>query len=143
MAIILRVSSGGFASKVWDDVAMRQLALTAAATVQARAFDRGVGSADQAHKPYSKPYAAWRKGKGYQVSPPNLTLTGRMRRSYRILSVGRDKATLGLAGRPAVYGQFVERLRPWMGTSEADRVIIRKALPGIVRDCIKRNGRSL
>lgn len=137
MPFSLRVS-GGLPSGVWDELAARQAAIAAASLVQARAFDRGVGSDDKAHKAYSVTYAAFRKKRGYQVTPPNLTRTGRMRRSFRVLAVGRDGATLGLSGAPEVYGHFVEQARPWMAPSPRDRALLAKAMPGIVRAAIKR-----
>lgn len=130
--------SGGLPSAVWDEVAMRQTGLTAGAFVQARTFDQGRGLDDQAHAPYSPAYAAFREEEGLQVSPPNLTRTGRMRRSFRLLSASARKATLGLAGAPAVYGHFVHKRRPWIGLSETDRQKLAKALPGIVRKAIAR-----
>lgn len=142
MGLTIRVT-GGFSSRVWDEVAMRQLALSAAALVQARAFDRGVGSDDRPHAPYTVRYRAFRQAKGYQVDPPNLTRTGRMRRSFRVVSVTARRAHLGLAGAPAVYGHFVQQRRPWMGASAADREALRRIVPSISRACLERNRRPL
>ena len=131
--------SGGIPSRVWDEVAMRQTGLTAGALIQARSFDRGHGLDDRPHKPYSARYRAFRESKGFQVSPPNLTRTGRMRRSFRLLYVSPRLARLGLAGAPAVYGHFVHQFRPWLGLSQADKGKLRDALPGIVRAAIARS----
>ncbi len=131
-------TSGGFPAGAWDEQAMRQVGLTAATLIQARTFDQGRGLDDQFHTSYSPRYFLFRKRKGYQVTPPNLTRTGRMRRSFRVLYVSRLVARLGLSGAPAVYGHFVNQKRPWLGSSERDRKVLRKALPGIVRDAIAR-----
>ncbi|RTL21338.1 MAG: hypothetical protein EKK55_16355 [Rhodocyclaceae bacterium] len=141
MPINLRVS-GGLPTGVWDELAARQASLALAALVQGRAFDRGVGSDDRTHKAYSVRYSAFRKRRGYQVSPPNLTRTGRMRRSFRVLAVSADGATLGLSGEPEVYGHFVQQARPWMAPSPSDRDALAKAMPTIVRGAIRRHRRA-
>jgi hypothetical protein len=137
MGVAIR-TSGRLPASIWDEQAMRQVGLTAAALIQARTFDQGRGLDDQFHDSYRPGYFRFRKRKGYQVTPPNLTRTGRMRRSFRVLYVSPVIARLGLSGAAAVYGHFVNKRRPWLGSSERDRAILRKAMPGIVRDAIAR-----
>lgn len=50
-----------------DEIARIQLSTEAGRDIEGKQF-----------KGYSKPYAAWRKKRGYRVSPPNLTVKGRM-----------------------------------------------------------------
>jgi hypothetical protein len=130
--------SGQFPESAWDEQAMRQVGLTMAGLIQARTFDEGRGLDGQFHTSYAPRYYRFRKAKGYQVTPPNLTRTGRMRRSFRMVYVSRLVARLGLTGAAAVYGHFVHLKRPWLGSSERDRDLLRNALPGIVRGAIAR-----
>lgn len=135
-------SGAGFPTAIWDERAQRQAGLTAAALIQARTFDQGLGLDDRPHDAYSPGYAAFRRRRGFQVSPPNLTRTGRMRRSFRLLYVSPSLARLGLSGAPAVYGHFVNDRRPWIGLSPRDRLVLRKALPGIAAEALRRNRRT-
>lgn len=132
-------SKGGIPTRVSDVKAVRQAALVAHAVTTARAFDRGHGLDDRPHAPYSPDYARWRASKGRRVSPPDLTVTGRMRRSYRVIKVRRDRATLGLTGDPAIYGAFVNAVRRFIGASPNDRALIRKKLPEIFAAAIRRS----
>lgn len=50
-----------------DEIARIQLSTEAGKDIEGKQFKR-----------YSPRYAAWRKSQGYRVSPPNLTVKGRM-----------------------------------------------------------------
>lgn len=133
------LSRGGLPTRVTDVKAMRQAALLVHTVTTARAFDRGHGIDDQPHAPYAPSYARRRASEGRRVSPPDLTRTGRLRRSYRIVQVRRDRALLGLVGDPVVYGAFVNAIRRFIGTSARDRELIRKKLPPIFAAAIIRS----
>lgn len=131
-------TTGGFPRAIWDVQASRQVGLTAAGLIQSRAFDQGRGLDDQFHDSYSPRYFRFRKRKGYQTHPPNLTRTGRMRRSLRVKWATVASVGVGLSGAAAVYGTFVNRRRPFLGSSPKDRQLLRKALQVIVRAAIER-----
>lgn len=132
-------TTGGLPRQVVDEQAMQQIAIVAHSAISQRTFDRGRGQNDKAHKPYSKAYAATRKRRKEQVSPVNLTVTGKMRRSFRPLWVRRDEVRLGLTGNAAVYGRFVGDLRPWMRLSKRDIKIIRPSVRRILVAAIHRS----
>lgn len=134
---------GGLPSRVWDAQASRQLGIVALSAIQSRTFDRGQGLNDIAHKPYSEAYAAFRARKRYQVSPPNLTRTGRLRRSLRVKWATRQGAGIGLTGDPAVYGTFVGRDRPFLGLSARDRTIVQRGMPRLIEAAIRRSIRRV
>lgn len=134
---------GGIPRGVIDEQAMQQIGIVAHGAISQRTFDRGRGLNDKALKPYTKAYAATRKRRNEQVSPVNLTVTGKMRRSFRPLWVSRDAVRLGLTGNAAVYGKFVADLRPWMALSKRDVKVIRKSVRKIVLAAIYRSARPI
>ena len=69
----------------------------------------------------------------------DLTLSGQMRRSFRIVWVSRTDAAISLTGQPREYGTYVDRARPWIGLSPTDiRDIHDHALPAIIRAAMER-----
>lgn len=69
----------------------------------------------------------------------DLTLSGQMRRSFRIVWVSRTEAAISLTGQPLEYGPQTDRARPWIGLSPTDiRDIHDHALPAIIRAAMER-----
>lgn len=133
---------GGIPTTVIDEKATAQIALVAQGVIQARAFDQGRGLDDKRHKAYSPSYAKTRTKKGLQVSPPNLTRSGNMRRKFRVIRVSKSRATLALTGDAAIYGKYVNDARPFIGASPKDRIRIQRVMPKIVLAAIRRAARS-
>ncbi len=68
----------------------------------------------------------------------DLTLSGQMRRSFRVW-VSRTEAAISLTGQPLEYGPHTDRARPWIGLSPTDiRDINDHALPAIIRAAMER-----
>lgn len=162
--------SGIDLSKVrsWDEQATRELGTLAQALVARRAFDEGRGSDDQPHKPYSttplwvsdsafpKPrggrktergvfypggYAERKRALGpKRPGQVDLTLSGRMRRSFRLKRASKYTLKIGLVGAPAIYGTFVNRRRPWMALSPKDRRAIESRIARFVAGAVRRTG---
>lgn len=153
--------------RAWDAQATREVGLLAQALVSRRAFDEGRGSDDRPMRPYSttplwvsdaafpKPrggrktdggvfyeggYAERKRALGpKRPGQVDLTLTGRMRRSFRLKQASAKRLTLGLVGAPAVYGTFVQAKRPWMGLSPKDIAAIHSRLGRIVAGAVRRS----
>lgn len=130
---------GGLPTTVIDKQASLQLGLVAQGIVQARAFDQGRGLDDRRHAPYSPGYARRKARRGEQVSPPNLTDTGRMRRAMRVLWAERRFTAIGIAGAAARYARHVHERRPFIGASPRDRVKIRRRAAPIIHAAIRRS----
>lgn len=83
---------------------------------------------DVAGKFYAAGYAEYkdsnRKGltnsAGRVGTGVDLTLSGRLSRSVRVISSTRTQATIGITGEARVYGAQVDGARQFMGFSEAD-----------------------
>lgn len=155
-------------ARSWDAQATREVGTLAQALVSRRAFDEGRGSDDRPHKPYSttplwvsdsafpRPrggrktdagvyyaggYAERKRALGpKRPGQVDLTLTGRMRRSFRVKRASKYRLSIGLVGRPAVYGTFVNRRRPWMALSPKDREAIQSRLGRIIAGALRRTG---
>lgn len=111
-----------------------------------RAFDRGLGVDDAPMAPYSPRYGAMkRRMTGH--SRVDLTMTGDMRRSLRVVpvqnrtAIGRFasgwtvKISLRAPGVPH-YAVYTNRKRPWFGLSPADRAVTARIATREIADVI-------
>lgn len=139
MPPIRHTRRGGLPTTVFDNQAAMQLGLVAQGVIQARAFDQGRGLDDRQHAAYSPGYARRKARRKEQVSPPNLTDTGRMRRAMRVLWAEKRFCAIGIAGAAAEYARHVHDRRPFIGASPRDRIKIRRRSALIIRDAIHRS----
>ena len=115
-----------------DAQAEQMLASVALTIVRTRAFDRGVGLDDRPHLAYTPAYARSRARQGRRVSPPDYTMTGRLRRSVRSVSRrqgARVRIRLGTVGQRAIVASVLNRRGAgWLGLSPSDRPKFAKLL---------------
>lgn len=64
----------------------------------------------------------------------DLVLSGRMSRGFRVLSVSRLKASIGITGSAREYGHYVDQKRPWIGLSSEDEDGIETVIVELMRD---------
>jgi hypothetical protein len=130
---------------------MRTLGSQVVPVVISRAQMRGQGTDGKPHAAYSPAYKKARQADKRRTSPPDLTVTGDMFRAFQVLKVSADEVVIGIragaggggpgvGGRkrkkpvdPAVYGAFVNKLRPWIGLSPSDRRAMVLAFRAIMR----------
>jgi len=89
---------------------------------------------DSTFEPYSDDYARWRKQRGYQVDPPNLTITGNMLQAIDSRIEERPGSLTGIllfaAQREAVKARSVNKLREFFALSKDRIEKILRALNG-------------
>jgi hypothetical protein len=169
MGIKRKRSGPGIPRKVWNRAAMRALAVTMQGAVALRAFQRGEDVADQKFDGYSttpiyiggetakrlrpsggrpsrtgrsvfyaggyRQYKASSTGRAFV----NLTLSGQLRRSFRVKRVSAARALIGTTGQPSIYNQGVQERRPWVGISPRDRRLMVSEVSRLVRDLMNRS----
>jgi len=69
----------------------------------------------------------------------DLTLSGQLRRSVRVVRVLRYLAEIGPTGQAAIYGQGVNASREFVGVSPRDRKALRRVLTKLVRRAMDRS----
>ena len=69
----------------------------------------------------------------------NLTLSGQLRRSFRVKRVSAARALIGTTGQPSIYNQGVQERRPWVGISPRDRRLMVAEVSRLVRDLMNRS----
>lgn len=74
-----------------------------------------------------------RKSQKSRSSKVNLTLSGQLQRSVRIVKLTKFEAKIDLVGPARVYGGFVDEKRPFMGISPKDS----KVIQALFRDVLK------
>ena len=84
---------------------------------------------------YAGGYAHYKAASTRTVRKVTLTLSGQMRRSFRVLRFSKAAATIGLSGQAKVYGSFVNDSRPWIGLSPKNQKFYRAKL----RKMLQRN----
>jgi len=170
MGIRRKRTGPGFPRDVWTGQAMRALAMTVHASIAIRTFERAQGVDDRPLRPYSTtpiyiggetarrlaPKGGRRTDGGstfyalgylqYKLqssgrAKPTLTLSGQLRRSWRVKRVGRHAAIIGTSGQPEVYNQGVQRLRQWVGVSPRDRRVMVREVQRLVRAALDRSRR--
>ena len=72
----------------------------------------------------------------------DLTLSGRMLRSFRVIRHDARSVVVGLTGDAREYGQFTNIKRPWIGVSPANAREIDAALPAMIEGAERRGGRN-
>jgi len=72
-------------------------------------------------------------------APVDLTLSGQLRRSVRVVRVLRYLAEIGPTGSAAIYGAGVGKARPFVGVSPNDSKALRRALTRLVRKAMNRS----
>lgn len=85
---------------------------------------------DVAGKLYVGGYAEYKKANrkglvnsaGMVGTEVDLTLSGRLSRSIRVISSTRTQAVIGMTGDARSYGVHVDGARPFMGFSDADHI---------------------
>lgn len=125
-------------------VSMVRIGQAALVAMTRRAFDRGLGVDDAPMQPYSPRYGAMkRRMTGH--SRVDLTMTGDMRRSLRVLPEQNRTArgrfasgwtvtiSLRASGVPD-YAVYTNRKRPWFGFSPANRAVIARVAEREVAD---------
>jgi hypothetical protein len=151
MGIKRKRSGPGIPRKVWNRAAMRALAVTMQGAVSLRAFQRGEDVADQKFDGYSTTpiYIGGETAKRLRPSGDklqstgrafvNLTLSGQLRRSFRVKRVSASRALIGTTGQPSIYNQGVQERRPWVGISPRDRRLMNREVSRLVRDLMNRS----
>lgn len=159
----------GIPRKAWNRAAMRALALTVQGAVAVRAFQRGHDVEDRPFDGYgTKPIyiggetarrlkprggRATASGRsmffagGYRqykalatgVAKVNLTLSGQLRRSFRVKRVSAARALIGTTGQPSLYNRGVQVRRPWVGVSPRDRRVMQREAARLVREIMNRS----
>lgn len=72
----------------------------------------------------------------------NLTLSGQLSRSLRVIRVSRTAATIGLTGAARAYGSHVDAARPFLGLSPQDGVDLEPAFSDIMAAAMERGARG-
>jgi len=72
-------------------------------------------------------------------APVDLTLSGQLRRSVRVVRVLRYMAEIGPTGQPEIYGSAVNGTREFIGVSPSDRRVLRRAVTRLVRRALDRS----
>jgi len=169
MGIKRKRSGPGIPRKVWNRAAMRALAVTMQGAVALRAFQRGEDVDDRKFDEYSTTPAyiggetakrlrpsggrPSRTGRSvfyaggyrqYKLQSTgrafvNLTLSGQLRRSFRVKRVSAARALIGTTGQPSIYNQGVQERRPWVGISPRDRRLMVAEVSRLVRDLMNRS----
>ena len=73
-------------------------------------------------------------------SPANavdLTLSGQMMRSFKVLRHNSRRATIGLTGHARIYGAYVNKSRPWIGLSRNDRKYLKRVFRRMLKDKLR------
>jgi hypothetical protein len=95
---------------------------------------QGLDVNDQTFEPYSPEYAKFRRDKGYQVTPPNLTITGNMLKSIFLKTEEKPSSIASIllfAGAlEAVKARSVNKLREFFALSPQRLEKILRALNG-------------
>ena len=113
---------------------LQQELITAATEIGYRT-SQGKQIGGQTFKKYSPSYAKKKAKEGRQVSPPNLTQTGKMLSSARKVTI--EKTNTGFTGRigftspdEAQKGAWNQEKRPWFGLQEKQKTQIIRRLRG-------------
>jgi hypothetical protein len=69
----------------------------------------------------------------------DLTLSGDMFRSFRVLRHSRYSAVIGLTGFPRVYGPQVNSLREWFGLSPGSLALAQDEASSLVVEVMERS----
>lgn len=107
-------------SIVLDREAVGFVAQRALTRIRVRTFDKGRGRDGQELPAYSPAYAAKRGKQGLRVTPPDYTITGRLRRSTRVVSIkkisGGWRISIGPTGHRIIVGARLNRRGAgWLG----------------------------
>lgn len=71
----------------------------------------------------------------------NLTLSGQLSRSLRVIRVSRTAASIGLTGAARVYGAHVDAARPFLGVSPQDGADLEPLFGEIMAAAMERGAR--
>ena len=69
---------------------------------------------------------------GKSSAEVNLTLSGQLARSVRIIRRTATSATIGITGKARLYGGYVDDARPFMGLSPKDQDALRETIADLI-----------
>ena len=113
---------------------IEKIAQEANASIQRRVQNKGLDVKTRSMPRYTKPYEAFKRRRGRQVSFRDLTFSGKMWQSLTTQKVGGNKVKMFFMGNFAKIAEGNQNIRIFFGISQMEAEVIETGINEFLKD---------